>query len=93
MDQRENDLEPGSRWPRRLSQVALALVLVAAGVAAGILWSERRGAPTRAAPPAGGPSGGVTAPAPPAPVPASPTTSAGTSTEPVEVSLTADAIA
>jgi RND family efflux transporter MFP subunit len=92
MDDRGNDLEPRSLWPRRLGQGALALLLVAAGVTGGILWSERRAA-TRAATSAGPFPGAAPAPAPPAAVPASPAASAGTSTEPVEVSLTPDAIA
>jgi RND family efflux transporter MFP subunit len=87
-----NDLEPRSPWPRRLGQVVLAVVLVSAGVAAGVLWSERRAAATRAATSASAQSGGAPAPAPPA-APANPVASAGASTDPVEVSLTPDAIA
>jgi cobalt-zinc-cadmium efflux system membrane fusion protein len=93
MEEPVNNLEPRSQWRRRLGQAVLALVLVAAGVAAGVLWSERRAAATRAATSASAPSGVATAPAPPATAPENPAASAGTSTEPVEVSLTPDAIA
>jgi membrane fusion protein, heavy metal efflux system len=93
MEESVNDLESRSRWRRRLGQAVLALVLVAAGVAAGVLWSERRAAATRAATSASVPSGAATAPAPPRAAPANPATSAGTNTDPVEVSLTPDAIA
>jgi RND family efflux transporter MFP subunit len=93
MEEPVNDPEPRSRWPRRLRQVALALVLVAAGAAGGVVWSERRAAATRAANPPSAPSGAATAPVPPGATPANPATSAGTNTNPVEVSLTPDAIA
>jgi membrane fusion protein, heavy metal efflux system len=92
MDERLSDREPRSGWRRRLIQAGLALVLVAAGVAGGVLWSERRATGTRTATSVSVPSGAVTAPAPPAATPTDPAASAVTSPEPVEVSLTPDAI-
>jgi multidrug efflux pump subunit AcrA (membrane-fusion protein) len=91
MGEGQNEVEPRSRWPHRLGQAALALALLAAGMAAGVLWSERRAAATRTA--TSSPDPATPAP-PPSPAPASPAPAAGTaSTEPVEVSLTPDAIA
>jgi RND family efflux transporter MFP subunit len=93
MEEPVDDREPRSHWPRRLGQVALALVLVVAGVAAGVVWSERRAAATRSTNSAPAPAGVASAPVPPSAARANPTTSTGTNPDPVEVSLTPDAIA
>lgn len=92
-ESRVENVGPRSRWSRWLARIALALILVAVGVGAGVLWSERRAAATRAAARAET-AAAATAPAPTRAVPAGPVPSAATaSAEPVEVSLTPDAIA
>jgi len=92
MDERVSDPGP-RRWPGRLGRAAVAVALLAAGVTGGILWSERRAVGTRTMTPAS--SSPFTATVPPsgyAPgTPASPMST--TSTEPIEVTLTPEAIA
>jgi RND family efflux transporter MFP subunit len=68
------------------------LVLLSLGVAGGVLWSERRAAATRTATSASAPSRVVPAPVPGA-APANPAGPPRANTEPIEVSLTPDAIA
>jgi membrane fusion protein, heavy metal efflux system len=90
MDERVS--EP-RRWPGRLGRAALAVALLAGGAAGGIVWSERRAATTSTMTPASPPPGAATAPpsgyAPPAPA----TLTGTTGSEPVEVTLTPEAIA
>jgi RND family efflux transporter MFP subunit len=115
MDERVSDREP-RRWPGRLGRAALAVTLLAAGAAGGILWSEHRGADTAPARPSfdnapgpppnqsTGPAGmagatgstgrlGVAGP-PGVTGPTAPTGPEGTAAaEPIEVTLTPEAIA
>ena len=102
VDEMTHDELPRSRWPRRLGRAALALALVSAGAAGGVLWSERRATSarsvtpgaltdTRAAMPATAPADTTTTPAGP-PAAKVPSLEVGAS-EALEVSLTPDAIA
>jgi RND family efflux transporter MFP subunit len=92
-ESRVDDLGPRSRWSRWLGRIALALIFLSVGAAAGVLWSERRAAATRAAARAET-AGPVTAPAPTPAGTAGPAPSEATArAEPIEVSLTPDAIA
>lgn len=89
---------------RRLGQAVLAIGLVAAGVIGGVVWSERRAAPiggasTPASPPAkatdakdGAAPRGMAMPGMPAAGQPDQSAGAATSNEPVEVSLTPEAV-
>ena len=96
MQDDEDRPAPGhSRWKRYSAQGAIAIVLIAAGVAGGIAWSGRRTekmAPTAGEAPAPSSS---TAPGsmPGMPgMPASPPRGGAKADEPMEVTLTADAM-
>src|SRR5262245_38368399 len=72
---------------RRLWQALIALALIAAGLAAGVVWSERRSAPQQTA------SRGSTAPGTMPAMPGMPAKAAAPpGDEPVEVSLTPEAV-
>ncbi len=100
-DDDDRQERPGPRWKRYGIQGAIAAVLIAAGVAGGVAWSERRAAkavrPTSDAarkaetrsPSALAPGGAM--PGMPG-MAASPPAATGASDEPMEVSLTPEAV-
>lgn len=86
--EREGYVPPrgGPRARQRIGQVVAGLVLLALGVAGGVVWSERR------TPAAARPSAGAAPSMPGMPMPANPATTADRPDETVEVSLTQEAV-
>jgi RND family efflux transporter MFP subunit len=86
--EREGYVPPrgGRRARQRIGQVLAGLVLLALGVAGGVVWSERR------TPAAARPSAGTGPSMPGMPMPAAPAATADKPDEPVEVSLTPEAV-
>jgi RND family efflux transporter MFP subunit len=93
VDDKANDVGPRSRWPRHLGLAALAVALVAAGAAGGVLWSERRALALRSTNSPGTPADPRAAAPPSAATPPGGASPGGTAAAPLEVSLTPEAVA
>jgi cobalt-zinc-cadmium efflux system membrane fusion protein len=97
-DDDDRQERPDPRWKRYGIQGAIAAALIAAGVAGGVAWSERRAA--KAARPTNEAARKIEAPSPSASAPGgampgtpgSPPAATGGSDEPVEVTLTPEAV-